>query len=94
MTAAFGLPLVPISKVEGWPVPGLLILFGLLAGVLLAVLFGGFGSLGADRRKRAATASLRTQVDAVTEQQVVAPVLEAVERVNRLRQGLLEAEGH
>ena len=94
VTAAFGLPLVPISKVVGWPVPGLLILFGLLAGVLLAVLFGGFGSLGAARRKRAATASLRTQVDAVTEQQVVAPVLEAVERVNRLRQGLLEAEGH
>ena len=93
VTAAFGLPLIPISKVEGWPVPGLLILFGLLAGLLLAVLFGGFGSVGAARRKRASTASLRAQVDAVTQEQVVEPVLEVTERMNRLREALLRAEG-
>lgn len=93
VTAAFALPLVPIAKVEGWPVPGLLIVFGLLAGVLLAALFAAFGSAGAARRKRAATASMRERIDAVVEAQVVTPISEATTRMNRLLSALLQTKG-
>lgn len=89
VTAALALPAVQIPKIEGWPVPGLLILAGLLAGFLLSMLFGGFASIGASRRRRLATASLRSAVDEVTDKEVARPLADLLRRVQELEQALL-----
>lgn len=93
VTVALALPLVVIPKVEGWPVPGLLIVAGLLAGVLFSLLFGGFASIGGRRRKRLATRSLRAELEATTRREVVEPLTQANQRLATLQEALLEVQG-
>lgn len=93
-TTAFGLPVVPISKVEGWPVPGLLVVLGLLSGLILAALFSVVAAAGGARRRRRALKSLKAQLDSVIRQEVVEPLTAVTNRMKELRGALLQAEHH
>ena len=67
---------VPLPRVEGVPLPTLLVIGGLLAGVLLAFVSRPLVGLRARRRGRAAGRRLRAAVDAVAEEEVLAPMLD------------------
>jgi GTP-binding protein EngB required for normal cell division len=76
---------VPLPRVEGIPLPTLLVVGGLLVGVLLAVASRPLVGLGARRRGRAAGRRLRAAVDTVAEDEVLAPMLAVREDVARFR---------
>ena len=65
---------LPLPRVERLPVPTLLLVGGLLAGLLLAILSRPLAALRARRRGRAAERRLRTSVDAVAEEDVLGPM--------------------
>jgi GTP-binding protein EngB required for normal cell division len=75
---AFGsylrLPEPPTPEVEGFPLPTLLLLGGLLAGFLLAFLARFVVRAGGRTRRRRAETRLRAAISAVAERLVVAPV--------------------
>jgi GTP-binding protein EngB required for normal cell division len=83
---------VPTPDAAGLPVPTLLLAGGALAGLLLGALAGLLVRIGARRRARVAGRALRTQVDAVGEEDVIAPVLAELEAQQRLATAL-EAAG-
>ena len=81
-TLGFSLPFLQpqIPVVEGWPVPMLLILGGILLGVLMGLLTAAFGGLaGAIRRRRTRKRLLR-QVQATAREQVIEPVADERDR--------------
>lgn len=72
LTPLLGSDLVP--DVEGWPIPTLLIMAGLLTGLvigLVTAVFGGMIGAGVRRRTRSA---LRKEIAATSESEVVAPL--------------------
>jgi putative protein kinase ArgK-like GTPase of G3E family len=76
---------VPLPRVEGVPLPTLLVIGGLLAGLLLAFVSRPVVGLRARRRGRAAGRRLRTAVDAVAEEEVLGPMLDVREDAARFR---------
>ncbi|MGY1638266.1 YfjP family GTPase [Geodermatophilus sp. SYSU D00742] len=70
---------VPLPRVEGLPLPTLLLVGGLLAGALLALLARPFVRARARRRARRATQRLEAAVDVVAQEQVLAPMAEVRE---------------
>ena len=69
------LPEPPTPEVGGRvPVPTLLLVGGLLAGFLLAVIFGLFARVGAARRKRRAYNRLHTEVEGVAGERIIGPL--------------------
>ncbi|MGK5112594.1 MULTISPECIES: GTPase [unclassified Geodermatophilus] len=67
---------VPLPRVEGLPLPTLLLIGGLLAGALLALVARPFVRLRARRRARRAEQRLRAAVDVVAQDEVLAPMAE------------------
>ena len=65
---------VPLPRVEGFPLPTLLLGAGLLAGLLLALLSGPFVRASARRRGRRAERRLHAAVEEVAREQVLAPL--------------------
>ena len=65
---------VPLPELGGVPVPTLLLVGGLAAGLALALLVRLVNGAAAGRRARAAERSLRARVDGVAEELVLAPV--------------------
>ncbi len=65
---------VPLPRVEGIPLPTLLLLGGLLAGLLLALLSRPLVHARARRRRRRAELRLRAAVAAVGEEELMAPM--------------------
>jgi GTP-binding protein EngB required for normal cell division len=82
---------VPLPRVEGVPLPTLLVIAGLLAGVLLAFVSRPLVGLRARRRGRAAGRRLRAAVDAVAEEEVLAPMLAVREDAVRFRAAVEKA---
>lgn len=83
-------PLPPVT----WgrlPAPTVLVIGGVLAGLLLGGLSRIGVVIGATRRERAARAALRRSVTGVTEDLVVQPVREELERYARARTALARA---
>ncbi len=83
-------PLPPVT----WgrlPAPTVLVLGGVLAGVLLGGLSRIGVVVGAARRERAARAALRRSVTAVSEELVVHPVRDELDRYARARTALARA---
>lgn len=74
----------------GLPIPLLMLVIGLLAGLALALLSKWFAGLGAKRRAEAARRRLRKEIAAVGSAQVVAP-LERVLRDHRTTRESLQA---
>lgn len=91
ITAALALPIVPIAKVQGWPVPGLLVVFGLLLGILLGLLFALIGRVVAAGKARRARALLRAGVDRAVAGTVVDPITHVAQRADELARALREA---
>jgi energy-coupling factor transporter ATP-binding protein EcfA2 len=65
---------VPLPRVEGLPLPTLLVVGGLLAGFLLAVLSRPLVRMRARRRARATDRRLRAAIQAVAEDELLAPM--------------------
>ena len=76
---------VPLPRVEGLPLPTLLLVGGLLAGFLLAVVARPLVGLRARRRGRAADRRLRAAVDAVAEDELLGPMTAVREDADRFR---------
>jgi GTP-binding protein EngB required for normal cell division len=83
--------IVPLPRVEGLPLPTLLVIGGLLAGALLAVLSRPVVALRARRRGRAADRRLRAAVDAVAEEDVLGPMADVREDAARFRTAVATA---
>jgi hypothetical protein len=67
---------LPLPRVEGIPLPSLLLGAGLLGGLLLALVARPLVRIRARRRRRAADRRLRAAVAAVAEEEVFAPMAE------------------
>ena len=79
--------------VEGFPVPTLLLIVGLLGGVVLAGLGRVLARTSATRAARSARAALRTEVEKVAEQHIAAPVAAELATVEQFRGALSAARG-
>lgn len=77
------LPAVDVPRVEGFPVPTLLILGGLMSGILLAVLAAMLARWGAARRAARVRRRLLAACSRVADDVVVRSVNDEVERANR-----------
>jgi hypothetical protein len=82
---------VPLPEAWGIPVPTLLLLGGLVAGLLLGLLARVFNGAGAARRARRAERALRTRVEEVGERLILAPVEAELAAYERLCGLLAEA---
>jgi GTP-binding protein EngB required for normal cell division len=74
---------VPLPRVEGLPLPTLLLVGGLLAGALLALVARPLVGLRARRRARRAEQRLRAAVDVVAQDEVLSPMAEIREDHDR-----------
>jgi GTP-binding protein EngB required for normal cell division len=84
--------IVPLPRVEGVPLPTLLVVCGLLGGLLLAMVARPVVGLRARRRGRTAGRRLRDAIDAVAEDEVLAPMAAVREDAARFR-AAVEAAG-
>lgn len=92
---SLGLPFLQaeIPLVEGWPVPLLLVLGGVLLGILLGLLGAAFGGLaGAIRRRRARRRLLR-QVHVAAREQIIEPLNEERDRYAAFLEAVRTASG-
>nr|WP_049830703.1 dynamin family protein [Arthrobacter sp. RIT-PI-e] len=85
------LPVVEVPRVQGFPVPTLLILGGALIGILLGVIAALLARWGAARRAGRVRRRLLDSCARVAEDVVVRPVVEEVERCNAFRAAVLAA---
>ncbi|MGR6966764.1 GTPase [Geodermatophilus sp. URMC 61] len=74
---------VPLPRVEGIPMPTLLLVGGLLAGAVLALVARPLVGLRARRRARRAEQRLYAAVDVVAQEEVLAPMAEVREDHDR-----------
>lgn len=91
LTPLLGTDLVP--QVEGWPIPTLLILAGLLGGIvigLITAVFGGVIGSGVKRRTRQA---VQKEVAAATQTTVVEPLDAIRDDYNRFAERIAAAAG-
>ncbi len=70
----FQIPRPPTPEIENFPWPTLLLFGGLLAGFLIAAVFGQLARVGAARRRKRAATKLRQQVAEVAVAQVLTPI--------------------
>jgi GTP-binding protein EngB required for normal cell division len=85
------MPAPQTPEYRGFPVPTLMLLGGVVAGVLVALLARLFSSLGARRKARSADRRLRAAISEVTEELVVEPIETEIEAYTRVREGLAAA---
>lgn len=79
--------------VEGWPIPTLLILAGILLGILLGLLTAVFGGvIGAGVRSRTRRA-LRREVSEISEAEITAPLLQVRDQYRQFGEQLAVASG-
>ena len=82
---------VPVPEVRGFPLPTALLLAGVVAGLVLALLARTVNAVGARRRARAADRSLRRRVEEVASELAVEPVERELAAYERLRLSLAAA---
>ena len=82
---------IPTPELRGVPVPSLLLLGGILAGLVLAFLARVANGVGAGRRSRTAARTLRRQVEDAAQELVVGPVEAEIDAHERLRALLASA---
>ncbi len=86
--AYFQFQVAQAPTVEGFPVPTLLLIVGLLGGLVLAAIGRVLARGSARRAGRAARQALRAEVEKVAEQEIAAPVAAEVATVERFRGAL------
>jgi hypothetical protein len=79
--------------VEGWPVPTVLVAFGVLLGIVIGIAGAIFGRFGAKSRARTARKRLNESIRAVAHEHVVAPVSEEITRYNSFINAVAQARG-
>lgn len=82
------MPTADVPTIWSLPVPTVLLVGGLLAGLLLTALAKPFIRLGADRRRARVDKALRAQISRVATDHLIDPVRDIVERHRRTREGL------
>jgi len=80
--------------VEGFPIPTLMLIIGLLAGIVLAAFGRILAQVSAKRAARAARAALRAEVAIVAEREIAVPVATALATVEEFRRALQTARGN
>ncbi len=75
-------------SIEGFPLPTLMLIVGLLGGVVLAVFGRLLARTSAKRAARAARTALRAEVASVAEQEIAAPVAAELATVEQFRRAL------
>lgn len=91
--AGLGLPLLPQVLWYGVPAGTWLLVGGVLAGILLAVLGRALVEVGANFHARAARRSLDAAITAVVTDEVIAPVQAELDRYQRAREAVRVALG-
>ncbi|MBT2531679.1 50S ribosome-binding GTPase [Arthrobacter sp. ISL-48] len=89
----FQMPVPEVPRVEGWPVPTLMIAGGVVLGVFLAVTGRFIGAAAARARATKARKRLRTAVGGVADELVVKPVEAEVNRLRSFNAALKRAGG-
>jgi energy-coupling factor transporter ATP-binding protein EcfA2 len=87
------LPVPEVPRAQGWPLPTLLLVGGMLLGIVLALVLAPVAALSARRRAARARRRLTAAVRAVADAEVVAPVQEAIERYARFAAAVGQARG-
>ncbi|GAB3532149.1 50S ribosome-binding GTPase [Arthrobacter tecti] len=85
------LPVPPSPRVEGIPVPTLLALGGVAAGIALGILCAALARIGAQRRGRRVRRRLVASISGASDAGAVAPVAAEVERYNAFTRAVEEA---
>nr|WP_209067990.1 GTPase [Arthrobacter pigmenti] len=88
------LPVPPSPRVEGIPVPTLLALGGVAAGIALGILCAALARLGAQRRGKRVRRRLVASISGTSDAVAVAPVAAEVERYNAFTRAVEEAAKH
>ncbi|EMY33487.1 ATP/GTP-binding protein [Arthrobacter crystallopoietes BAB-32] len=83
----------PAPTVEGFPVPTLLLIAGLLLGILLGILSSVVSRVAAKGRAARARRKLQAAVADVAAVQVAQPVEAEIDHYNRFREAVAEASG-
>lgn len=83
---------VPLPELWDVPIPTLLLLGGIAAGIVFAVVFRLVNASSGRRRGRAAARSLRRQIDEVAKELVLGPVEAELESYAQLRKAIERAE--
>lgn len=91
--AYFQFSVAQAPTVEGFPVPTLLLIVGLLGGLVLAAIGRVLARGSARRAGRAARQALRAEVAIVAEREIAAPVAAELATVDRFRGALNTARG-
>lgn len=87
----FSLP--PAPKVEGIPVPTLMLILGILLGLVLGIFAGVAARIGGSGRARSARKALLSAVASVVEESVLGPVDAEINRHNQFIGALRRARG-
>ena len=91
LTPLLGDDLVP--DVEGWPIPTLLIMVGILVGVVIGLMSAGVGGIVGSNIKRRTRTALRKEISAMSEATVVAPLEEIRDDYVRFTERIAVAAG-
>jgi GTP-binding protein EngB required for normal cell division len=91
--AYFQFHVAQAPTVEGFPLPTLLVIVGLLGGVVLAAFGRLLARTSAKRAARAARAALRAEVGIVAEGEIAGPVAAELATVENFRRALNTARG-
>ena len=85
------LPVPEVPKVEGWPLPTLMVLGGAVLGIFLAITGRVIAAVAANMRAAAARRRLKSAVTAVAERKVVEPVEAQISRLRSFSAALKAA---
>ncbi len=91
--AYFQFQVAQAPTVEGFPLPTLLLIVGLLGGLVLAAIGRVLARGSARRAGRAARQALRAEVGKVAEQEIAVPVTAELATVDQFRSALITARG-
>lgn len=91
--AYFQMPVPEVPRMEGWPLPTLMIAGGVVLGIFLALVGKVIGAGMANVRAARARKRLRAAVDGVTRRMVVEPVHLEVSRLRAFNAALKNAAG-
>ncbi len=91
--AYFQFQVAQAPTVEGFPIPTLLVIVGLLGGLVLAAVGRLLARGSASRAARAARQALRAEVATVAEREIAAPVADELATVDQFRGSLTVARG-
>jgi GTP-binding protein EngB required for normal cell division len=84
-------PSLPLPRVDRLPVPTLLLVGGLLAGVIVAFIGRQFAAVGGRRRERIARQTLRSGIEQLADERIVTPINDELEAYRRFCTALQRA---